>query len=65
MAPKPSFDTSIYNMNGLLKSGWAKTGTVLIIYLSLSKACCCSDPHSKDTSFANRFVIGVAIIENP
>ncbi len=69
IALTPSFETSIYKIKGLSKSGWVITGAVIIFLLILSKAFCLRSVYSNSiripSSFLVSLYIGLVISENP
>ena len=52
-------------MKGQLKSGCANISIMLMTCFNLSNAYCYSSPYTYGVSFAKRFVIGAAMVENP
>src|SRR6185312_14221257 len=61
--PRPSFEASQYTVNLLFWSGRVRTGAIVNLFFSSSKAIWRSSVHMKSTHFSSKEANGFAILE--
>ena len=64
IAPNPSFDASVVNSNGFVKSGFLNIGASVNFFLSISNAFCYRSLHSNLIFFFTNLCSGFAILAN-